>query len=218
MVIVIVVVAVVAIVALAIGLSYWNDRKRRLALEAVAEQLGLEFIAEGSEQLQSELLAFKLFNSGRSKKLTKLIRGQTDEVAISIFDYQYTTGSGDSSHTFKQTVGAIQSPELKICDFSMRPENMLDKIGGMMGFQDIDFESHPKFSGMFVLKGTTENLVRSLFKPAVLEFFESKNGLSVEGVSGKIVFYRPGKTISPDNMKLFLSEAYEIYGAFVDNL
>ena len=74
--------------------------------------MGLEFFPDGSEALQSELSVFKLFNSGRGRQLSKLIKGESDEVQISIFDYQYTTGSGKSSHTHVQTVAAMQSPAL----------------------------------------------------------------------------------------------------------
>ena len=84
---------VISIIAVANAM----DRKRRAALQKVADKLGLDFYPKGSEKLESDLQKFVLTNKGRDRKLTKLIQGQSDEVKISIFDYQYTVGSGKSS-------------------------------------------------------------------------------------------------------------------------
>ena len=95
---------------------------------------------------------------------------------------------------------------------------MLDRLGSMIGMDDIDFDSHPNFSKWFLLKGTTESAVRQLFKPAVLNYFEGKKGISVEGQPGQIIIYRPGQKTKPNDIKNFFAEAYEVYGTFVDNL
>ena len=96
--------------------------------------------------------------------------------------------------------------------FALRPEGMLDKIGGAMGFQDIDFESHPKFSKMFVLQGPDENAVRSLFTPALLEFFEEKSGITIQTVPGGLLYFRGTRRARPEEFKDLLAEAYEVFG------
>ena len=210
---------IAAVIAISFGVySYFADKKRKEGLQAVASELGLEYFLDGSVELQEQLSAFKLFNTGRARKLTKLIRGDSDEVRISIFDYQYTTGRGKHSKNHYQTVAALQSRALDITDFLIRPEGMLDKLGGVMGFQDIDFDSHPNFSKMFVLQGSNEEAVRSMFKPAILEFFEGKKGINAAAHSGTIIIFRPGRFIKTPEIKNFLGEAYEVYGAIVDNL
>ena len=216
--VVLIVAASVAGIGLLIGLVLWAEKKRRDDMQRVAAELGLEFYPKGSEVLQSQLSGFKLFGAGRSRKLTGLIQGESDEVTLSIFDYQYTTGSGKNSHTHRQTVASMQSTALSICEFSMRAENFLDKLGNMVGFSDIDFKSHPNFSNWFVLKGASETEVRKLFEPNILTYFESKRGISVEGQPGKIIIFRPGSRTKPKDIKNFLAEAYEVYGIFVDNL
>ena len=214
---VIVIVVIVLLIGGAIGWGLYADKKRKEALEVIATEMGLDFLPDGSTELHNQLSGFKLLNSGRAKKLTKLIRGQSDEVMISIFDYQYTTGSGKHSKTHYQTVAALQSPRLGIPDFTMRPENMFDKLGGMIGLQDIDFDTHPMYSKMFVLKGSNETAIRQTFKPPILEFFQNKKGISVEGDRGTIIIYRPGRFVKPDQIKDFLGEAYEVFGVFADN-
>lgn len=192
------------------------EKKRRADLMETAESLGLAFIPDGDDRLLASLGEFKLFSQGRSRKMKNLIQGDSGEVKIAIFDYQYTVGNGKNSSTHRQSVISLQSSELTSPDFSMRPEGMFDKIGSALGFQDIDFESHPEFSRLFVLQSSNEEAIRNYFQAPLLEFFEKKPGISVEAQSGAMFFYRPRKKIHAREIKDHLSQAYEIFGAMVD--
>ncbi len=211
-----IVIIIVVVASIFIGAQIL-ERRRRKDLEIVANELGLEFKPDGDASLQNRLSRYELFNTGRSRKLTNLVEGVTDEVSIAIFDYKYTTGGGKNQHTARQTVVSLESPNLVIPNFSMRPENLLDKIGSVLGFQDIDFESHPKFSMMFVLKADNEEAVRNFFTPDILEFFETKSGFSVEAnLGGALIFYRPRKREKANQLKNLLTQAYEVFGIMVD--
>ncbi len=214
---VLIVIGVFAIIGVLIGISAWLDRKRGEELKKVADELGLTFLPEGSSELAERLSAFALFNSGHGRKQARLIQGESDEVTISIFDYQYTTGSGKQSQTHRQSVAAMCSSEIQIPDFTLRAEHMWDKLGGLIGMSDINFDSHPTFSGMFVLKGSNEEAIRKFFTPAVLTFFERHKGASVEAAQGALIFYQPGRKVAAREIRDFLSQAYEIYGVVVDN-
>ena len=196
--------------------AIWQERKRRKELGEIAESLGLEYMPDGNNQLLSHISDFALFNSGRSRKNTKVISGETDEVRIAIFDYQYTTGSGKNSHTHHQSVVALQSSKLMMPRFRMRPEGMFDKLGSLVGANDIDFDSHPNFSRMFVLKGDDEEAIRKFFTNDLLNFFEDYTGYSVEGRDGALILYRPGKRIKPAEIKDYLAKAYEVFGYVAD--
>ena len=193
------------------------EKKRREGLAEAADEMGLTYYKDGDPELYSRLSGFKLFNQGRSRKMSNVIQGDSGEVKIAIFDYKYTTGSGKNSHTHQQTVASIQSPELVCPDFRMRPEGFFDKIGSALGFQDIDFESHPKYSQLFVLQSSDEAAIRKYFSPPVLEFFETKPGICVEAESGTMFFYQAGRRVKPAEVKDLLSQAYEVFGVMVDN-
>ena len=98
----------------------------------------------------------------------------------------------------------------------MRPEGFLDKIGGALGFQDINFDTHPEFSKLFVLKGPDETAIRSYFAPTVLEYFEGHAGNSLEGSGQTMFFYRSSVCRKPEELKDMLSDAYEAYGVLTD--
>jgi hypothetical protein len=206
---------VIAVVLVGIGAAMWYEKKRREELASLAEELGLAFQPEGDAQLHRQVGTFALFSQGGARKINNLILGETDEVKIALFDYQFTTGSGKQKQTHRQTVASLQSPSLKCPPFSMRPEGMFDKIGGAFGMQDIDFESHPLFSSMFLLKGD-ETQVRKFFTPEVLSFFETQKGISVEARPGALIFYRARTRVKPAEMKNLLAQAYEIFGFMVD--
>lgn len=206
---------VIAVVLVGIVVAMWYEKKRREELAALAEELGLTFQPDGDPRHQQQVSSFSLFGQGRGRKITNLILGETDEVKIALFDYQYTTGSGKQKTTHRQTVASLQSPNLKCPPFTMRPESMFHKIGGVFGMQDIDFESHPEFSKMFLLKGD-ETQVHKFFTPAVLSFFETQKGVSVEARPGALIFYRARSRVKPAKMKDLLAQAYQIFGFMVD--
>jgi hypothetical protein len=207
---------IVVLVVGGIVYSMYAAKKRREDMLAAAESMGLIFVPDGDSSLQSQLAHFKLFNQGRGKKMSNLIQGDSGEVKIAIFDYQYTTGSGKNSNTHHQSIVALQSADLVCPDFSMRPEGMFDKIGSALGFQDIDFESHPKFSSLFVLQSSSEKAIREYFTPALLEFFEARPGISVEAQNGTLFFYRTRQRVKPHQIKDNLAEAYEVFGVMTD--
>lgn len=208
-------VLIAALIAGAIFYSMHLEKKRKEDLAKAAEELGLTFMPEGSDALYGRLGHFNLFNQGRDRKMKNLVQGDAGDVKLAIFDYQYTTGSGKHQHTFKTTIVTIESAAITCPQFSLRPENLLDKVGGLLGFQDIDFESHPKFSSLFVLKSSDEQGTREFFKPAMLEYFENQPGINVEAERGVMFFYR-GSRSKPQELKGLFAQAYATYGKIVD--
>jgi hypothetical protein len=192
------------------------SRKRSEALQVAVDEMGLAYLPDGDSDQMAIASNFNVCSTGRSRKMYNLIKGETDEVLIAIFDYKYTTGSGKNSTTHNQTIVLLRSAGLQNPSFTMRPEGFFDRIGGMMGFQDIDFESHPKFSESFVLKSMEEEATRMFFNPFMLEFFEKKTGVCVEAIPGALIFYRQSRRSEPDELKTLFAEAYEVFGAMVD--
>ncbi len=207
---------VIGFVAAMIYWSYALQKKRTAAFEEHAGLLGLHFVDDPEGEAYHQFDGFRLFTRGRSRRMRNLIEGDSGDVKISIFDYAFVTGSGKNSTTHNQTVVALQSSLLGCPEFSMRPQGFFDKIGGAMGFQDIDFDTHPEFSKLFVLKGPDEASIRSYFSPTVLGYFEGHAGDSLEGAGQTMFFYRSRVRRKPEELKDMLSEAYEAYGVLTE--
>ncbi len=193
-----------------------REKKRTEEIRVVAAEMDLPFYAQGDASLMSELSNFPLFSEGRSKKIKNMLHGETSDVEVGVFDYRYTIQSGKHSHVYKQTVAFIRSPQLDCSEFALRPESLFDRIGGVIGFQDIDFESHPRFSNSYLLRGSSEYRIRKLFTDEVLAFFENKPGLSVEGNGQRIIFYRAAKRVKPEEIRSFFEEGFRVYTLFKD--
>jgi len=155
----------VALVGGAIWLAHYFEKKRTEKMRAAAANLGLTFEAEQAHEMVGQLSHFPLFQMGHTKRLRNVIAGSEGGVEFKLFDYRYTTGSGKNSHTWHQTVLMMRSSRLRLPSFTLRPENIFHKIGGVFGYQDFDFDSHPTFSKKYLLRGQVEGEIRHTFDP-----------------------------------------------------
>ena len=194
-------------IALVIGLVVRYEKKRREGFQRVAEELGLPFYPKGDADLLSTLNGFPLFSQGHSRKMKNLLYGQIDDGDVAVFGYRYTTRSGENSATFRQNVVYFRSSDMDLPRFTLRPEHMFHRIGSVMGYQDIDFDSHPNFSKRYLLRGDDENAIRATFTDAILTFFESQNRICIEAGGDQLIFYRTMKRVKPREVVAFLEEA-----------
>ena len=204
------VIALIAVFAVAIAMYY--EKRRTDAMRRVAEELALPFFLDGDSALINALAAFHLFSQGDSKVIKNMIHGETDDVALGIFDYQYSTGSGKSRNTVKQTVVSIDATTLALPDFVVRPEHFFHKIGKVFGMKDINFDSHPRFSKMFLLQGSDEAAIRATFREELLTWFEGRSELCAEGNGTRLIVYRAGKRIAPPEVRRLMEEAFSLFG------
>jgi hypothetical protein len=205
---------IAAIGALVIGIIYAVrkfEQARTEALQGVADELGLQFYPKGDGTVENEIGHLRLFNQGHSRKMKNMISGQTEDIEVAIFGYRYTTGGGKNQHTHQQTVISFRSPHLSLPEFEIRPENLFHKIGQALGYQDIDFDSHPIFSKKYLLRGPDEAAVREFLTPKLLQFFESQQGISVEASRDRLIYYRASKRIKPEQVRSFMAEGFHVY-------
>lgn len=191
---------------------YYED-KRREKLEVVSNKLSMEYQAKDEgEKLISNLQGFRLMSLGTNQKLYNVLRGQADQLQVVIFDYCYTIGSGKNSSTYDQTVMLIETSDMNLPKFKMRPENVFHRISGV---QDIDFDDAPVFSKQYLLQGDDETAIRQLFTPAILAHFTKEEGLCVEGNRDQLILYKNGKRLSPEDIPSFMKKHLGVAHLFV---
>ncbi|HJT78194.1 MAG TPA: hypothetical protein VJ739_13405, partial [Gemmataceae bacterium] len=196
--------------------SYLKEKQRTEALRQLAEGLQFDFSAKDDAGLLTSLAPdnFHLFAQGSGKKCSNVLRGQANDLEVTIFDYRYTTGSGKSSHTWRQTVIVFRLPGPPLPAFSLRPLNFWHKVGHLFGYQDITFDEHPAFSARYLLRGPNEAAVRQLFTEEALAWYEGTNGLSTEGRGDRLLFYRHNKRVEPPAIRSFLEEGFKVLALF----
>ena len=194
----------------------WWHKKRAKQFGLVAENLGLPLVPISDNTPLSRLGNFHLYQTGAEGiECRNVLEADTDEVKMLFFDYSYTivssSSEGTSRTTYRQSILHFCSPSLRLPKFFVRPEGLLHKIGSSFGYQDIDFQTHPKFSKKYLLRGEDETQIRELFKDNVLTFFETQTKISVEANSDQFVIYRPKKLIKPDELKQFMDEGLGLF-------
>jgi hypothetical protein len=209
---------VLAAVAISYFVSSIRRRKRTEALQSVADDLGLTFSPQDTEQLVGHTGWSDLFSRGRGKKIFNLMRGSSGGRCVAVFDYQYVTGHGRSKKTWRTTVALLRSEGPPINRFSLRPKGTWDKISNLFRSADIRFQNRPQFSRTYLLSGENEPAIRALFTEPVLDYFEHHPGLSTEGLLDSLLFYRSGKQVPPADVSQFLANAFEAQSLFRANL
>jgi len=201
---------------IAYAMGYIYEKKRSGTLQLAAQSLGLFFEQKGRINIEQHFGQFHLFSVGSGKKIKYRMYGTIDEVDVMVFRYEYTVlGAGDApSTTYKQTVASFRSNKMNLPGFELRPERLFHKIGGIFGYQDIDFDTHPKFSRYYLLRSSNEPKIRSIFSSKVLSFFEKHKGLCVEAQGNTLLCYRREKKVKPHKIKLFFEEGYNILRLF----
>lgn len=181
-------IVVAAIVFIVFGL--FQGKRRRDEMQALARKLGLSFHEKHvapSGQSSSRRGFFehvfasniagppgwlKSFRRGSSRTASNTIIGQlqlaNQPCEIWMGDWRYTTGSGKNRSTHRRSYVTVRLPHGS-SDLSIRPENAFDWMAGMVGIEDIDFES-VEFSKKFHVKGGDRRFVYDLIDPGMIEF------------------------------------------------
>src|ERR1041384_1632078 len=178
-----------------------KEKERTKALEVTAAQLGWGFSPGAPLNMMGDLSNFPLFNQGYSRKIKNLMYGQAQGVKAAAFDYQYTVGSGKSSHTYFQSVVYLEPANLNLPFFSLRPENFFHKMLSAFGYQDIDFGQRPEFSKHYLPRGEDENSIRQTFNDRVLTFYESYPGTCTDAGANQIFVFRSEHRVEPQQIE-----------------
>lgn len=209
-------VAVSVIALIGFGI-YWNqklEKARTQQFRETANSMGLQFDEQSATHIVGELDSFRLFSQGHSRKFRNMIHGHANGVDMAIFEYRYTTGHGKHQTTHHQSVIYFRSPDLAAPKFELRPENFFHKIGQAFGYKDIDFDSHPEFSKSYLLRGEDESDIRRYFTPDRLDYFETSKGQCVEADMDRMVFFRQGKRIKPEQVNDLLKDGFRVFKLF----
>lgn len=188
------------VVAAGVALLAWYlAKQRREALARAAAGLGLSFSARdpfaGSRYEHSSGFLGSLFGGslsgvpgrfgqfgalsrGDSRRAYNVMRGAYRGREVCAFDYRYCTGSGKNRSTHHLSA-AVVSTGARFPEIYIRPENLLDKLAGAVGFEDIDFESH-EFSKKFFVKARDRKLAYDVVHPRAMEYLLAHPRWSVE--------------------------------------
>ena len=207
--VILVAVFAVVVIAAVIALQFFQGQRRAKQMREVAASLGYEFDERGISVID-RLGEFALLSYGHARTATSLLRTEADGAKATVLDYSYDTGHDKNRRTHLGSALLLESDRLDLPAFTLRPEGIGQKLMGLAGRQDIDFQDAPEFSAAYLLQGQDETRIRALFSTDKQAFFTQRRGLCVEGSGQKLLYYRAGKRLSPKAVQPFVEEGLEV--------
>jgi len=206
------------VAALAAGgllLARAAERKRREALEGFCLMRGFRFEAEraGAEAALAELC--EQFRSGHSRKWGYTLTGVVSGRPIAAFEYRWVTGGGKSSHRHNLHAILWETPNDRLPAFTLGPENLLTRLAGVFGGQDIDFVDSPEFSSAYRLRGEDEAAIRAFLTPELRQFLALTPGQQIAAGGTRFLWWRHGRLPKPDQLEQFLMEGEAVARRFL---
>ena len=205
-------VVIVGLLVLAGWATRWLEQRRMARLRDVARELGFELATQAEPELCQSLEDCMLLGSGHSAQIGNLMWGKIGAQHVALFDFCYATGSGKGRKTWTQTVLQLRFEGPGLPQFALRPETTMEQWWGLSSgvSEDINFPNHPEFSRTYLLNGKDTRAVRKLFTDAVLEGFEQRHGLSVEGNGNTLLIYRHDLRTDPSHLGTLVDEGMAV--------
>jgi hypothetical protein len=192
--------------------------RRQEELRALAARLGWQYDPGKDSAHDDRYGHFSVFKQGGSRYAYNTLRGplvvdgQTWRAQMG--DYHYTTTSHNGKTTTTQTHRfsylIVTTPFVGTPELTIRREHLFHKIGGFLGFDDIDFES-AEFSGRFHVKSTDKRYAYDVVHPRMMEFLLNGDPPIIDVAAGEACFFRTGKTWSAAQFANVLSWSREFF-------
>lgn len=204
--------AFAALVVVLIIFSFTQARKRREALGALAQRIGFTYDPSADYGHDEVYRHFSVFNSGSSRTAYNTLRGTVEidgrPYPVKMGDYRYTVTSGTGrnrrSTTYNLSYLIAHTPFDRLPELFIRRENMIDRIAGAIGFDDIDFESEA-FSRMFLVKSPSKRFAYDVIDPRMMGFLMDSDAPSIELERGRCLIHRGTRTWTPDQFVMNLN-------------
>jgi hypothetical protein len=181
--------------------SYYQNRKRREAFEALAARRGWNFSADRNNGLEQYYPGFSCLQEGSNRYAYNLLRGRSGDNNLLGFDYHNETYSTDSKgkrtthhHYFSALI--LETP-WPLKPLLIRDETLFDKFGEFFGVDDIDFES-AEFSRKFYVKSPDRRWAFDVINQATMEFLLAAPRFTIQFADAKVIAYRSGQFVPED--------------------
>jgi hypothetical protein len=209
---------VVLVIVLAI-LRHMREKKRREAFLAIARRLGLRY-RDRDHTMDDRYHFLDPLRKGDNRYAFNILEGKYREYPVQAFDYHYETHSTDSKgrrqthhHYFSYF---MLEQELSFPELRIYPETLWSKLGQMVGFDDIDFES-AEFSRAFTVRSRDKRFAYDICNAAMMEYLLRRRNLSIE-IEGRCVALSFNERLEPHQIEPNLDRLIKIRGMFPEYL
>lgn len=150
--------------------------------------------------------SFKYFDTRIIDRGRNRVEGREGNVDIIMADLDYHEGEFIARESLHSTMICLHLP-VRIAEFVLDKENLLDKVAYLAGFRDINFKEHSDFSQRFKLKGDHTWQIRRFFDDTIINFFESNKAFHVESNGRSLLIFEKERISTIGEIKQLVSFA-----------
>lgn len=174
---------------------------RQLQLQSFAEESGFDF----EHKKTKSILKFRFTPFAITRKALygeNLILGSKPYGNFFFADILVKEGALLTQQEYSMTVFHLfEIKGVRIPDFSLEKEGILDMIKNFQGYKDINFEQNAEFSKNFYLTGADEDKVRAFFSEDLLTLFLSNPKVYVEAKNNSLMFHKEVDKMNVKDMR-----------------
>lgn len=170
-------------------LAYWGwraEQARRQALAAFAAARGFSFAPDKDHAMAARHGFLDRLAQGSNRYVFNRMTGRHRDYPVTVFDYHYETHSTDSkghrqTHHHYLSCYLLELPRA-FPELTLAPEGLLSKFAQMLGYDDIDFESH-EFSRRFCVRARDKKFAYDVCHARMIEHWlaHPPENLEIEG-------------------------------------
>jgi hypothetical protein len=197
----ILIILVVGLIVAGMVFVHRQARKRREALRAFAADRSLTFVEGHDSDHDDRFARFAMFRKGHSRAAfntmegTILISDRSVRVRTGDFRFREERGSGKNRRTVTINLSylVVWNPFGVGPETIVRREGLFDRLKGVLGFDDIDFES-VEFSKAYHVSSEDKRFAYDLIDPRMMEFIMSTSPPAFE-IDGEYICISDGKSL-----------------------
>ncbi|PID79263.1 hypothetical protein CSB20_10965 [bacterium DOLZORAL124_64_63] len=179
------------------GVYAWHqERKRREELHRWAFRYGWKMLGHSRDDWASRYPGLALFGRGGGQVGDNIITGHFRGRAVTVLDYKYVTGSGNSRTTHHFGV-VLMETGFPVVPLEIRREHVFDKVGEFLGGGDIDFES-AEFSRTFHVASSDRKWAYDVIHARTMEYLLGAPPFCIEFGFGEVAVYKMGRSRTAD--------------------
>jgi hypothetical protein len=167
--------AVVAVIAICAHIA---AMKRREAMMALAQRLGLRFSPHRDRGLARGYQFLDKLRHGHNRYAYNVLSGSYQGHDVMVFDYHYQTGSGKNTQHYNFSFFILTMPAV-FPELVIGREGFFSKIAQAVGYDDIDFESH-EFSRKFCVRSKDKKFAYDVCNGQMIEYLLANDDLTIE--------------------------------------
>lgn len=182
--------------------------KRQVQLKSYGAELGWVFDPLEFRKTQS-FTDFGYFKTRVVDRGRNSLIGRVGSLQLQACDLDYHEGEFIVKEPKHASIVIVDLP-VELPEFILDKERLLDRVGQLAGFREINFKGHPDFNRRFKLRADKRFAMRRLFDDRIIRFFEGNPLYHIESNGRQLLIFEKDRLASVSEYKIMVSFALRL--------